>query len=58
MSMNTTLKNLSYGGSTDWETFIHRFKLVADQMGLDDCEKAEFLVSTLQGDSFKAIMYA
>ena len=27
-------------------------------MGLDDCEKAEFLVSTLQGDSFKAIMYA
>ena len=58
MSMNATLKNLSYDGSTEWETFIHRFKLVADQMGLDDCEKAEFLVSTLQGDSFKAIMYA
>ena len=58
MSMNATLKNLSYDGSTEWETFIHWFKLVADQMGLDDCEKAEFLVSTLQGDSFKAIMYA
>ena len=58
MSMNATLKNLSYDGSTEWETFIHRFKLVADQMGLDDCEKAEFLVSTLQGDAFKAIMYA
>ena len=55
---NTTLKNLSYDGSTEWETFIHRFKLVADQMGLDDREKAEFLVSTLKGDSFKAIMYA
>ena len=58
MSMNATLKNLSYDGSTEWETFIHRFKLVADQMGLDDCEKPEFLVSTLQGDAFKAIMYA
>ena len=55
---NTTLKNLSYDGSTEWETFIHRFKLVAGQMGLDDREKAEFLVSTLKGDSFKAIMYA
>ena len=42
MSMNATLKNLSYDGSTEWETFIHLFKLVADQMGLDDCEKAEF----------------
>ena len=58
MPMNATLKNLSYDGSTEWETFIHRFMLVADQMGLDDCEKAEFLVSTLQSDSFKAIMYA
>ena len=58
MSMNATPKNLSYDGSTEWETFIHRFKLVADQMGLDDCEKAEFLVSTLQRDSSKAIMYA
>ena len=27
-------------------------------MGLDDREKAEFLISTLKGDSFKAIMYA
>ena len=27
-------------------------------MGLDDRDKAEFLVSTLKGDSFKAIMYA
>ena len=27
-------------------------------MGLDFCKKAEFLVSTLQDDSFKAIMYA
>ena len=27
-------------------------------MGLDDREKADFLVSTLQGDSFKAIIYA
>ena len=54
---NTTLKNLSYDGSTEWETFIHRFKLVARQMGLDDREKAEFLVSTLKGDAFKAIMY-
>ena len=26
-------------------------------MGLNFCEKAEFLVSTLQDDSFKAIMY-
>ena len=58
MSMNATLKNLSYDGSTEWETFIHRFKLVADQMGLNDREKAEFLVSTLQGDSSKAIMRA
>ena len=48
MRMNATLKNLSYDGSTEWETFIHWFKLVADQMGLDDCEKAEFLVSTLR----------
>ena len=40
MSMNATLKNLSYDGSMEWETFIHRFKLVADQMGLDACEKA------------------
>ena len=55
---NTTLKNLSYDGSTEWETFIHRFKLVAGQMGLDDREKAEFLVSTLKGGAFKAIMYA
>ena len=54
---NTTLKNLSYDGSTEWETFIHRFKLVAGQMGLDDREKAEFLVSTLKGDAFKAILY-
>ena len=54
---NTTLKNLSYDGSTEWGTFIHRFKLVAGQMGLDDREKAEFLVSTLKGDAFKAIMY-
>ena len=54
---NTTLKNLSYDGSTEWETFIHRFKLVARQMGLDDREKVEFLVSTLKGDAFKAIMY-
>ena len=54
---NTTLKNLSYDGSTEWETYIHRFKLVAGQMGLDDREKAEFLVSTLKGDAFKAIMY-
>ena len=58
MSINATLKNLSYDGSTEWETFIHRFKLVADQMGLDDCEKEEFLVSILQGDFFQAIMYA
>ena len=58
MSMNATLNNLSFDGSTEWETFIHRFKLVADEMGPDNCEKAEFLVSTLQGDSFKAIMYA
>ena len=56
--MNATPKNLSFDGSTEWETFIHRFKLVASQMGLDDCEKAEYLVSTLQGDSFKAIRYA
>ena len=56
--MNNTLKNLSYDGSTEWETFIHRFRLVSDQMGLQDLEKAEFLVSTLQGDAFKAIMYA
>ena len=55
---NNTLKNLSYDGSTEWETFIHRFRLVAHQMGLDDRDKAEFLVSTLKGDSFKAIMYA
>ena len=54
---NTTLKNLSYDGSTEWETYIHRFKLVAGQMGLDEREKAEFLVSTLKGDAFKAIMY-
>ena len=27
-------------------------------MRLDDRDKAEFLVSTLKGDSFKAIMYA
>ena len=27
-------------------------------MGLDDRDKAEFLISTLKGDSFKAIMYA
>ena len=56
--MNTTLKNLSYDGFTEWETFIHRFRLVSDQMGLRDPERAEFLVSTLQGDAFKAIMYA
>ena len=56
--MNNTLKNLSYDGSTEWETFIHRFRLVSDQMGLRDPERAEFLVSTLQGDAFKAIMYA
>ena len=55
---NNTLKNLSCDGSTEWETFTHRFKLVADQMGLDDRGKAEFLVSTLKGNSFKAIMYA
>ena len=55
---DTTLKNLSYDGSTEWETFIHRFKLVAGKMGLDDRDKAEFLVSTLKGDSFKAMMYA
>ena len=54
---NTTLKNLSYDGSTEWETYIHRFKLVVGQMGLDDLEKAELLVSTLKGDAFKAIMY-
>ena len=58
MWMNTTLKNLSYDGSTEWETFIHRFRLVSDQMGLRDPERAEFLVSTLQGDAFTAIMYA
>ena len=58
MSMNATLKNLPYDGSAEWETFIYRFKLVAAQIGLDDCEKAEFLVSTLQCDSFKAIKYA
>ena len=58
MWMNNTLKNLSYDGSTEWETFIHRFRLVSDQMGLRDLERAEFLVSTLQGDAFKAIMYA
>ena len=56
--MNNTLKNLSYDGSTEWETFIHRFRLISDQMGLRDPERAEFLVSTLQGDAFKAIMYA
>ena len=56
--MNNTLKNLSYDGSTEWETFIHRFRLVSDQMGLRDPERAEFLVSSLQGDAFKAIMYA
>ena len=56
--MNNTLKNLSYDGSTEWETFIHKFRLVSDQMGLRDPERAEFLVSTLQGDAFKAIMYA
>ena len=55
---DATLKNLSYDGSTEWETFIHRFRLIADQMGLNDREKAEFLVSTLQGDSSKAIMHA
>ena len=55
---DATLKNLSYDGSTEWETFIHRFRLIADQMGLNDREKAEFLVSTLQGDSSKAIMRA
>ena len=55
--MNNTLKNLSYDGSTEWETFIHRFRLVSDQMGLRDPERAEFLVSTLQGDAFKAIVY-
>ena len=55
---DATLKNLSYDGSTEWETFIHRFRLVANQMGLNDREKAEFLVPTLQGDSFKATMYA
>ena len=52
------MKNLSYDGSMEWETFIPRFRLVSDQMGLRDPEKAEFLVSTLQGDAFKAIMYA
>ena len=56
--MNTTLKNLSYDGSTEWKTFIHRFRLVSDQMELRHPERAEFLVSTLQGDAFKAIMYA
>ena len=56
--MSNTLKNLSYDGSTEWETFIHRFRLVSDQMGLHDPERAEFLVSTLQGNAFKAIMYA
>ena len=56
--MNTTLKNVSYDGSTEWETFIHLFRLVSDQMGLRDPERAEFLVSTLQGDAFTAIMYA
>ena len=56
--MNNTLKNLSYDGSTEWETFIHRFRLVSDQMGLSDPERAEFLVSTLQADAFKAILYA
>ena len=56
--MNTTLKNLSYDGSTEWETFIHRFRLVSDQMGLRDPERAEFLVSTLQRNAFTAIMYA
>ena len=55
---DATLKNLSYDGSTEWETFIHRFRLMADQMGLNDREKAEFLVSTLQGDPSKAIMHA
>ena len=55
---NATLKKLSCDGSMEWETFIHRFKLVAYQMGLDDREKVEFLVSTIQGGSFKAIMYA
>ena len=54
---DATLKNLSYDGSTEWGTFIQRFKLVAGQMGLDDREKAEFLVSALKGDAFKAIMY-
>ena len=58
MWMNNTLKSLAYDGSTEWETFIHRFRLVSDQMGLRDPERAEFLVSTLQGDAFKAIMYA
>ena len=33
-------------------------RLIADQMGLNDREKAGFLVSTLQGDSSKAIMCA
>ena len=55
---DATLKNLSYDGSTEWETFIHRFRLIADQMGLNDREKVEFLVSTLQGDPSKAIMRA
>ena len=58
MWINTTLKNLSYDGSTEWETFIYRFRLVSDQMGLHDHERAEFLVLTLLGDVFKAIMYA
>ena len=55
---DATLKNLSYDGSTEWETFIHRFRLIADQMGLNDREKAEFLGSTLQGDPSKAIIRA
>ena len=55
---NATLKKLSCDGSTEWKTSIHRFKLVAYQMGLDDREKVEFLVSTILGGSFKAIMYA
>ena len=55
---DATLKNLSYDGSTEWETFIHRFRLIADQMGLNHRKKAEFLVSTLQGDPSKAIMRA
>ena len=42
MWLSASLKNLSYDGSMEWETFIHQFISVADQFGLDDRKKTDF----------------